>query len=94
MNLLEITCPLCKGIIWINPDTGKVVDHKAHDHKKADFNDFIKSRHNQSAKWDEKMQKAKDEKEKRRAELEEKFKQARENPESIQGEYINPLDWD
>jgi hypothetical protein len=44
LSLFEIKCPLCKGTIWIDPATGKVVDHQSADHQKGDFNEFLKSR--------------------------------------------------
>jgi len=46
MSLFETKCPMCKGTLWIDPSTMKVVDHKAADReqqKKADFAQFLKS---------------------------------------------------
>lgn len=93
LSLLEIKCPMCKGSLWIDPGNGKVIDHKPVDHKKADFGEFLKN--NQKGKdWEDKLQKAKDKEAKRKAELEEKFKQAREDPDKLDGEYQSPFQWD
>ena len=94
MSLFEVKCPLCKGTLWIDPSTGKVVDHKSHDQPKANFDDFLKSRQKGTA-WDEKMKKAKEEEVKRKAEIEMKFKVAKETTEVEKDEqFHSPLDWD
>ena len=96
MSLFEVRCPLCKGTLWIDPASGKVVDHKSADQQKANFEEFLKSRQKNSA-WDDKMKKAKEEEAKRKAEIEMKFKVAREStePEEREGEqFHSPLDWD
>ena len=95
MSLFEIKCPMCKGTIWIDPASGKVVDHQSADHQKGDFNEFLKSRQ-KGAGWDDRFQKAKTDEAKRKAEIEQKFKQAKESPESGSGEnpMQSPFDWD
>jgi hypothetical protein len=94
MSLFEIKCPLCKGTLWIDPATGKVVDHKAIDQKKANFDDFLKSRQKGTA-WDDKMKKAKEDEVKRKAEIEQQFKSAKDSKEVIpDGPFHTPLDWD
>jgi hypothetical protein len=94
MSLFEIKCPLCKGTLWVDPSTGKVIDHKAVDHQKADFNDFLQARKNHQPQWDDKFKKAQAEKAKRKAEIEEKFKMAKENPDELTGEMDSPFKWD
>ena len=94
MSLFEIKCPMCKGTLWINLSTGKVVDHKSADHKKIDLNDFLKSQKNRGSDLEEKFNKAKEEKEKRKKEMEEKFKRSKEHPEEFQGDYQSPFQWD
>jgi hypothetical protein len=93
MSLFEIKCPICKGMLWIDPASGKVVDHRSADQPKADFDNFMKSRQKGVA-WDDKMKKAKDEESRRKAEIEEKFKKAKD--EKIEGkpEPHSPFDWD
>jgi hypothetical protein len=94
MSLFEIKCPLCKGTLWIDPSSGKVVDHKAVDEKKTDFDEFLKKQKEKSSQWEEKIKKLAEEKAKRKAEIEEKFKVAKEKPEEIKGDYESPFKWD
>ena len=94
MSLFEIKCPLCKGTLWIDPANGKVVDHKSVDHKKASFEDFLKSREKGTA-WEEKMKKVKEEEARRKAEIETNFKSAKDDKEALQEDpFKSPLDWD
>jgi hypothetical protein len=95
MSLFEVRCPLCKGTLWIDPASGKVVDHQSADHKKGDFGEFMKNRQRGVA-WDDRMQKAKDEEARRNAEIEEKFKKAKDDRDAGPGEGVmkSPLDWD
>lgn len=96
MSLFEIKCPLCKGTLWIDPVTQKVVDHKSPDQQKVNFEDFLKNQKKGTA-WDDKMKKAKEEEAKRKAEIEMKFKQAKDTPLE-EGDTTEPLrspfDWD
>jgi uncharacterized protein YbaR (Trm112 family) len=94
MALLEIKCPLCKGSLWVDQSTGRVVDHKSADQQKMSLDGFLKAQQEKAGKWDEKMARSKDEDAKRKSELEERFKKARENPDEIQGEYESPFKWD
>jgi benzoyl-CoA reductase/2-hydroxyglutaryl-CoA dehydratase subunit BcrC/BadD/HgdB len=94
MSLFEIKCPSCKATLWIDPSTCKVVDHKSADHQKADFGEFLKSRQGREGIWDEKMKKAREEEAKRKADLEQKFKMAKENPDQLQGDGKPDIMWD
>jgi len=94
MSLFEIKCPLCKGTLWIDPSTGKVVDHKSVDKQKADFSEFLKAQKNYTPAWDEKFNKIKEEKAKRKAEIEEKFKKAKDLPAETDGDFDSPFKWD
>ncbi|MBN2038278.1 MAG: hypothetical protein JW768_16175 [Chitinispirillaceae bacterium] len=96
MALFEIKCPLCKGKLWIDPASGKVVDHQSADHQKGDFEEFMKSRQKGTA-WDDRMKKAKEEEAKRKAEIAEKFKKAASEPIEINPDekpMKSPFDWD
>ncbi|MDO5577159.1 MAG: hypothetical protein Q4F84_08770 [Fibrobacter sp.] len=94
MSLFEIKCPLCKGTLWIDPASGKVIDHRASDKPKADLNEFLKSQKKNPA-WDDRFLKAKEEEAKRKAEIEEKFKKAKEITDTDSPEPMrSPLDWD
>lgn len=97
MSLFEVKCPMCKGTLWIDPSTGKVVDHKAAEQKKIGLSEFLKSQQNRSAELEEKFQKAQKEKEKRKVELEEYFKRAKEQTDDSdrdKDEFRSPFDWD
>jgi Zn-finger nucleic acid-binding protein len=94
MAMLEIKCPMCKGTLWIDQSNGKVVDHSSAEHAKADFDSFMKAQQDKSSRWDDRLHKAKDETAKRKAEIDERFRKARENPDSVQGDYESPFKWD
>jgi phage FluMu protein Com len=91
-DILEIKCPMCKGIIMIEKSTGDVVEHKAAVHEKVGFDDFLNAQKNKSSQWNEKMQKAKENELKKKERWEEKFKKAKEDPDSIEGEYHSPFE--
>lgn len=95
MSLFEVKCPLCKGSLWIDPATQKVVDHKSSDQQKINFEDFLQNQKKGKA-WDDKMKKAKEEEARRKAEIEMKFKEAKDSP--VKGDSSetlrSPFDWD
>jgi hypothetical protein len=95
MSLFEVKCPLCKGTLLIDPASGKVVDHQSADHQKGNFNEFLKNR-GKGVAWDNRFQKAKEDEAKRKAEIEQKFKQAKDTPSALPDEQAmkSPLDWD
>jgi hypothetical protein len=88
---------MCKGTLWIDPSTLKIVDHRQADHKKADLSQFLKDS-KQDKGWDEKMRRAREEEARRKAEIEEKFRQAKENKgvndDTSSAGLKSPLDWD
>ncbi len=95
MSLFELKCPMCKGTLWIDPSSGRLVDHKSADHKKIDLQDFMKSQKSRGSELENKFLKAKEEQAKRMEEMEKDFKKAKENPDEIEGgEYQSPFDWD
>ena len=94
MPQFEIRCPMCKGTLWIDQSTGRVIDHKTAEQQKISFDKFMKAQKERSGKWESRMDKAKDETARRRAEIEEKFRQARENPDAVEGDYESPFKWD
>jgi len=96
MSLFEIKCPLCKGTLWIDPASGKVVDHQSVDHKKGDFGEFMKNRQKGVA-WDDRLKRAKEDEVKRKAEIEQKFMKAKEEKDAGPPDdsvMKSPLDWD
>ena len=94
MAVIEIKCPMCKGSIWIEQSTGKVVDHKSADQQKVDFNSFLKSQDGRASALEEKARKAKEDMAKRKVEIEQQFKQAKEHPEDLKGDVESPFKWD
>lgn len=94
MSLLEIKCPLCKGVLWVDQSTGKVVDHKSADKQKTDFNEFLKAQKNPNPGWEDKFKKIQEDKARRKAEIEQKFKMAKENPDELEGDVDSPFKWD
>jgi Zn-finger nucleic acid-binding protein len=96
MSLFETVCPMCNGTLWIDPSTLKIVDHRAADHQKADLKRFLEES-KQDKGWDEKMRKSREEEARRKAEIEEKFRHARENTDINDTSSAGPrsvLDWD
>jgi hypothetical protein len=94
MSLLETKCPICKGTLWIDLSTGKIVDHKSCDSQKVDFEGFLQAQKNRNPQWEDKFKKAKEEKAKRKAEIEAQFRKARENPDELKGTVDSPFKWD
>jgi len=85
---------MCKGTLWVDPASGKVVDHKTAEQQKATFDEFLKAQKKGTA-WDEKFKKAKEEEAKRKAEIEQKFKEAQESEEPVEKPPLqSPFDWD
>jgi len=80
-------------MLWIDPATGKVVDHRSADQQKADFTDFLQKQ-KQGVAWDDKMKRAKEEEAKRKKEIEEKFKKAKDEKPEGKPEPHSPFDWD
>jgi len=96
MSLVETKCPLCGGTLWIDPSNMKIVDHKPSEQPKADLDAFLKT-YKQDRGWNDKMKKAKEEEARRKAEIEQLFKQAKDDKElkkAAQAEMRSPFDWD
>jgi hypothetical protein len=94
MAILEVKCPMCKGSLWIEQSTGRVVDHKTAEQQKVSLDLFLQEQKSKSSKWDDKIVKAKDDVAKRKAEIEERFKSAKEKPEDLPDDYESPFKWD
>ncbi|MCL2219784.1 MAG: hypothetical protein FWC23_06955 [Chitinispirillia bacterium] len=98
MSLIETKCPMCKGSLWIDPSTMKIVDHAPADHQKADLTQFLKDSKKDKG-WDDKMKKAREDEARRKAEIDAKFKQiaAENNSNNNNTSSAGPkslLDWD
>jgi hypothetical protein len=74
----------------------KIVDHKPAGSKKPDLEQFLKDS-KQPKGWEDKMKKAKEEEARRKAEIEQKFKQAKDDTDvdgAMSGGLRSPMDWD
>ena len=94
MSLFEIRCPMCKGTLWIDPSSGKVVDHKSADHQKADLGAFLKEHKQRGSALENQFKKAKAEKDKRKEEMDQKFRDAKKLAEDFEGDVSSPFGWD
>jgi hypothetical protein len=94
MSLFEIRCPMCKGTLWVDPSSGKVVDHKSADHQKADLGEFMKTHKDRGNILEDQFKKAKMEKEKHKQEMDKKFKDARKLADDFKGDVSSPFGWD
>jgi hypothetical protein len=94
MSLFEINCPMCKGTIWVDPSTGRVVDHQAADHQRASLDEFMKMQKNRGSALEEQFKKAKAEQEKRREQMDSQFRKAGQNDDGKPDTMRSPFDWD
>ncbi|MDG5815589.1 hypothetical protein QA601_10890 [Chitinispirillales bacterium ANBcel5] len=95
MSIFEVKCPMCKGTLWIDPVTSKVVEHRSAEEKKMGFEEFLNSR-KKGVCWDDKFKKAKEEERKRKEQIEQKFRSAKNDSSesSEDSKFRSPLDWD
>ena len=95
MSLLEIKCPNCRCVMWIDPATGVILDHKAPEQKKMSFDDFVKTQKNRGSDLEDMFKKAKEEQAKRKEQIEKDFQHAKEHPEEFSsGDTESPFKWD
>jgi hypothetical protein len=94
MSLLEIKCPMCKGSIWLDPATGRIVDHKESGRQRASFDDFLKTQGKRGSLLEEQFRKAKEENQKRKEQMEQQFRKAKDRPDELEGDVSSPFDWD
>jgi hypothetical protein len=86
---------MCKGTIWVDPSTGKVVDHKdTESQPKVNLSDFVKNQKNRGTELENMFKKAKEDQAKRKEELEQQFRKAKENPDELKGDVQSPFQWD
>ena len=71
VKTLTIECPMCKGEIVVDADTGEVLSHKEFKKEVKSFDDFLKEQKSRSSDLEAKFAAAK-EAQKNRAELLEK----------------------
>ena len=79
VKTLTIECPLCKGEIVVDAETGEVLSHREFKKAVKSFDEFMKSEKNKSAELEAKFAAAKEAEKGRRELLEKKFEAARQN---------------
>lgn len=77
---LEIECPMCHGILIVDRDSGKVLEHREFKMEKLSLEDFIQSEKTRSADLDKKFAEAREKEKNRLSEIEKKFEAAKNNP--------------
>lgn len=77
---LEIKCPMCHGILIVDRDSGKVLEHREFKKEKLSLEDFIQSEKTRSADLDKKFAEAREKEKNRLSEIEKKFEAAKNNP--------------
>lgn len=76
----EVECPMCHGILVIDKDSGKVLEHKEFKKEKRSLEDFLASEKNRTQELDEKFAAAREREKNRLSEIEKKFEAAKNNP--------------
>ena len=77
---LELECPMCHGILIVDRDSGKVLEHREFKKEKHSLEDFIQSEKTRSADLDKKFAEAREKEKNRLSEIEKKFEAAKNNP--------------
>ena len=79
VRTLTIECPMCKGEIVVDADTGEVLSHQEFKKEHKSFDDFMKEQKSRSAELDAKFAAAKEAQKSRAELLEKKFEAAKQN---------------
>ena len=77
---LEIECPMCHGMIIIDRDTGKILEHQAVQKKKQSLEEFLVKEKTGTEDLDKKFAEAREREKNRLSEIEKKFQAAKNNP--------------
>ncbi|MCF0216978.1 MAG: hypothetical protein HUK21_10965 [Fibrobacteraceae bacterium] len=79
VRTLEIECPMCKGAITVDADTGEVLSHKEYKKAVKSFDEFMASEKNKSAELEAKFAAAKEAEKNKMELLNKKFEAAKKN---------------
>lgn len=79
VKTLTIECPMCKGEIVVDAETGEVLSHKEFKKETKSFDDFLKEQASRSADLDAKFAAAQEAEKHRKELLEKKFEAAKNN---------------
>ncbi len=80
MRRMEVECPMCRGILVIDSDSGKVLEHRECRKERQSLEDFLGKEKNRAAELDKKFEEAKEREKNRLSEIEKKFQAAKNNP--------------
>ncbi len=80
---LKSECPCCGSALYIDRETGKVMRHEKKKREIESMENFLTKEKNKKEWLDARFDKAKDSEKNRMAELEKKFKFARDNKDSL-----------
>ena len=90
---LEIECPMCHGILVVDKETGKILEHKEFKKEKQSLEDFLEKEKTRTADLDKKFAEAREREKNRLLEIEKKFQAAKNNPD-LANKPPPPIQWD
>lgn len=79
VKTLTVQCPMCKGEIVVDAESGEVLSHKEYKKEVKSFDEFLKEQNNRSSDLEAKFAAAKEAEKKRKELLEKKFEAAKQN---------------
>lgn len=78
---IEVTCPFCKGTLWIDPATGEVLHKEGFKRDTGkDFSEFLAVSSREEQILEEKFKKAQEKEKSKLERLQKKFDWAKEHP--------------
>ncbi len=94
MKEIEIECPCCKAEIVIDPQSGRILAHKAYKEPNQSLDDFLKSEKSRNSELAEKFKAAKEREESKMDFLEKKFQRAKDNKHKLPEAPKPDIFWD
>jgi hypothetical protein len=91
-RVIKVKCPLCKGTLEVDADTGAVLDAREHNPRRRDFDDALGDVWEEKSRIEEDFSRAFDSEKQRAEVLEKKFRKAREQTKDEDPTPGNPLD--
>ena len=79
VKTLTIECPMCKGEIVVDADTGEVLSHKEYKKETKSFDEFLKEQSTRSSDLEAKFAAAREAQKNRQELLQKKFEAAKQN---------------
>jgi len=94
MALIDVTCPCCGEVLSVDTAAKTAQKNGPAKSAKVDLEGFLKGQKNRVDDLEALFKKSSEESRKRQVELEQGFRKAAENPDSVEGEYQSPFQWD